>query len=180
MAHRALRGEVNDMRAWKWAICLVTLCGACNSQRLGSPAIAPEREAEIRREVQEFAATVARDVTQDGPAAWRKHFSEGPEFFMVSEGHLQFPNSASAIAGIQELRRTIKHLELDWSDVRVDPLTPELAVMGAGWHEVVELAEGKRVEDTGYFTGIAEHRNGRWQFRNAHWSVPPAPSSAVP
>jgi hypothetical protein len=168
------------MTAWKCAICLAALCTACNSQRLGSPAIAPEREAAIRQEVQQFAATVARDVTQEGPAAWRKHFSEGPEFFMASEGHLQFPNSAAAIAGIQELTRTIKHIELQFSDVRVDPLTPELAVMGASWHEVAVLAEGKRVEDAGYFTGIVELRKGHWQFRDAHWSVPPAATPAIP
>ena len=168
------------MRAWKWAMCLAALCVACNSHRLGSPALSPEREAEIQREVQEFAATVARDVTQEGPAAWRKHFSEGPEFFMASEGHVQFPDSASAIAGILGLTRTIKHIELKWSDVRVDPLTPELAVMGASWHEVAELAEGKRVEESGYFTGVVEHRKDRWQFRDAHWSVPPAATPAIP
>jgi hypothetical protein len=178
-AHSAQKRRF-DMKAWRWPICLATLFIACNSHRLGSPAISPEREAEIRREVREFAATVARDVTQDGPSSWRKHFSEGPEFFMASEGHLQFPNSAAAIAGIQELTRTIKHLELQFSDVRVDPLTPELAVMGASWHEVAELAEGKRVEDGGYFTGIVEQRKGQWQFRDAHWSVPPAAAPAIP
>jgi hypothetical protein len=165
------------MRNWKLvSVAAGLVCVACNSQRLGSPAVSPERAAEIQRQVQEFAATVAHDVTQDGPAAWRKHFSESSAFFMASEGRLQFPDSASAIAGIQELKRTIKHLELQWSDVRVDPLTPELASMGAGWHEVADLADGKRVQESGYFTGIVEHRSGRWQFRNAHWSVPPAPS----
>jgi hypothetical protein len=160
------------MHGWKWAPVLVAaLCVACNSQRLGSPAVSPEGSVEIQREVKEFAARVAHDVTQDGPAAWRKHFSESPAFFMASEGHLQFPDSASAITGIQELTRTIKHIELQWSDVRVDVLTPELAGMAAGWHEVVDLADGKRAESGGYFTGIAESRNGRWQFRNAHWSV---------
>jgi hypothetical protein len=165
------------MHYWKWAsVAVGIICIGCISQRLGSPAVSAERAAEIQREVQEFAATVAHDVTQDGPAAWRKHFSESPAFFMASEGNLQFPDSASAIAGIQELKRTIKHLELQWSNVRVDPLTPDLASMGAGWHEVADLADGKRVESSGYFTGIVEHRSGGWQFRNAHWSVPPAPS----
>lgn len=166
------------MSAWKLAAFLVVFCSACNSRRLVTPAMAPERAAEVEREVQEFAATVAHDVTQDGPAAWRKHFSESPTFFMASDGRLQFANSASAIAGIQELTRAITHIELKWSDVRVDPLTPELAGMGAGWHEVMEMSDGKRAESGGYFTGIAERRNGRWQFRNAHWSV--AAAGAAP
>lgn len=167
------------MRADKWGFLLVVMfCSACNT-RLVTPALSPERAAETDRQVKEFAATVANDVTQDGPAAWKKHFSESPAFFMASEGRLQFPDSASAITGIQELTRTIKHIELKWSDVRVDPLTPELAGMAAGWHEVTDLADGKRAESGGYFTGIAERRNGRWQFRNAHWSVAAA-TPAVP
>jgi hypothetical protein len=158
------------MRGWKLAVLLAIYCAACNS-RDGSRRLTPDRAAEVSREVKEFAAIVAHDVTQDGPAAWRKHFSEGPTFFMAVEGKLQFPDSASAAAGIQELTHMMKHIELKWSDVRVDPLTPELAGMGAGWNEVIEMADGKRVDSGGYLTGIVERRNGRWQFRNAHWSV---------
>jgi hypothetical protein len=155
---------------------LAAVCVACSSLRDGSQALSPERAAVVESDVRKFAATVAQDVAQEGPAAWRKHFANSRAFFMASEGRLQFPDSASAITGIQELTRVIKHIELQWGDIRVDPLTPELAQMGATWHEVSEDNTGKRVEDDGYFTGIAELRNGRWQFRNAHWSV----ASAAP
>jgi hypothetical protein len=165
------------MRGLKLAVSLAVFCVACNS-RDGSRGLTPERAAEVEREVQEFAAMVAHDVTQDGPAAWRKHFSDRPTFFMALDGKLQFPDGASAIAGIQELTRTIKHIELKWSDVRVDPLTPELAGMGAGWYEVVGMSDGKQVNSGGYFTGTAERRSGRWQFRNAHWSVAPSTAAA--
>jgi hypothetical protein len=40
------------------------------------------------------------------------------------------------------------------------------------------MSDGKRAESGGYFTGIAERRNGRWQFRNAHWSVAAAAPAA--
>ncbi len=33
------------------------------------------------------------------------------------------------------------------------------------------MRPGQRVEESGFFTGLAELRNGRWQFRDAHWSV---------
>lgn len=126
--------------------------------------------------MQKFAATVAHDVTKDGPAAWRKHFSDGPTFYMANDGKLQFADSAAATAGIQNLQRMIKRIELKWSDVRVDPLTPELAGFRAGWHEGIDMADRKRIESGGYFTGTVEQRNGQWQFRNAHWST----ASAVP
>jgi hypothetical protein len=36
-------------------------------------------------------------------------------------------------------------------------------------------AAGQRAEASGYLTGTLENRDGRWQFRNAHWSeaLPP-------
>lgn len=123
-----------------------------------------------------FTRTVAHDITQEGPSAWRRHFADSPAFFMASEGHLVFPNSAAATAGIQDVARSIKQIELQWGDdLRVDPLTPDLAVVAASYHEVQVSADGVRVNETGFFTGIAEHQGGRWQFRNAHWSVAGAP-----
>ena len=166
------------MRYWKRGAFLIVLVAGCGSQRDESRALTEGRAAAVDREVKEFAAIVAHDVTQDGPAAWLKHFSEGPTFFMAVDGKLQFPDSASAAAGIQKVAQVMKHIELKWSDVRVDPLTPELAGMGAGWNEVIDMADGKRVSSGGYFTGIAERRNGRWQFRNAHWSVAAAGAAA--
>jgi len=81
------------------------------------------------------------------------------------------------MAGIQNVARTIKHIELRWGDdLRVDPLTPELAVVATSWHEVLVDAAGNSVKQTGFFSGTAEYRDGRWQFRNAHWSVAVAPA----
>jgi hypothetical protein len=137
------------------------------------------RAAAVDDSVRAFARAVAHDITQEGPAAWRRHFVDSPAFFMASEGRLVFPNSASATAGIRDFAGTIKQIELRWGDdLRVDPLTPDLAVVAASWREVRVGTDGRRLEEAGFFTGTAEHRDGRWQFRNAHWSVA-APPPAV-
>jgi hypothetical protein len=135
------------------------------------------RAAAVEDGVRAFARTVAHDVTEEGPAAWRRHFADSPSFFMAANGQLVFPDSAAATAGIQDLTRNFKHIELHWGDdLRVDPLTPDLAVVAASWREVLVSTAGRSMEETGFFTGTAERRDGRWQFRNAHWSVAvPAP-----
>jgi hypothetical protein len=116
--------------------------------------------------------TVSHDVTQDGPVAWRKHFADTPAFFMAVNGQLAFANSADVTAKLPNVAHAIKHIELRWgNDLRVDPLTETLGVVATTWHEVILNAEGKRDEESGYFTGTVELRDGRWQFRNAHWSV---------
>jgi hypothetical protein len=77
------------MNRWKLAVFVAFFCAACNS-RGGSRGLPPERAAEVSREVQEFAAMAAHDVTQDGPAAWRKHFSDGPTFSWLWKGSCSF------------------------------------------------------------------------------------------
>jgi hypothetical protein len=156
-------------------LLFVVLCVACDSHQdlsSRSQSLTPARASAVERDVRAYASAVAHDVTQEGPTAWRRHFADSPSFFMASQGHLVFPNSASATTGIQDFARTIEHMELHWGeDLRVDPLTPELAVMAAPWHEVRVDTAGTRVDETGFFTAIAEYRNGHWQFRDAHWSV---------
>lgn len=159
------------MRILQWTLLLAIVACAASAQ------LTPARAAAVGNGVQAFMMAVAHDITQDGPVAWRKHFADSPAFFMAADGRLVFPNSAAAKTGIQDLTRAIKRIELRWGDdLRVDPLTTNLAVVAASYHEVQVDAAGKRVEESGYFTGTAEYHDGRWQFRNAHWSdpVPPA------
>jgi len=85
---------------------------------------------------------------------------------------------AAARAALKELAVTLPHVELRWgSDLRVDALTPTLAVVASSYREVRVDAAGHRVNEAGFFTALVEFREGRWQLRNAHWSVPLPPSS---
>lgn len=157
------------MRIWQWALWVTILSAGCST---APRQLTSSRTAEIDKEVRAFAQDVARGVTREGPTAWRRYFSEGPEFFMAAEGRLAFPNGASAIAAIPELARSIKQIELQWGEeLRVDPLAPDLAVLATPYHEIRTSADGNRVDDAGYFTGTTEYKGGHWQFRNAHWSV---------
>lgn len=147
-------------------------CGLGFGVPTGSASFTAARKAGVEQEVRQFAAGVSRDLTQQGPAAWQKHFEDSPAFFMASEGKLVFPNRQAARQAIVELTHTIQHIELTWGeDLRVDPLTPQFAVIASSWHEVQSDKEGHQTTEDGFFTGLAECHNGQWQFRNAHWSV---------
>ncbi len=151
-----------------FAGCLVNVAGASESQRL-----TPARAAAVDRAVDAFMQTVAHSVTQDGPAAWLKYFGSGPAFFMAVNGQMAFPNAAAAQEGTRKFAQTITHTELRWGDdLRVDPLTADLAIVATSWRETMVDVAGHRADQAGYFTGLAEYRDGRWQFREAHWSSP--------
>lgn len=168
-------------------LCAIVLYAAaiagCGRQPVASgepQALTAGRAAQVEHDVRTFMQTVAHDVTQDSPTAWLKHFTDVPAFFMAVDGHMAFPNYAAASNGTQAFARGTKHIELVWGndeqkDVRVDPLTPNLAVVATPWHEVIVNAAGESVTTTGYFTGVPEFRDGRWQLRDAHWSSPLIP-----
>jgi hypothetical protein len=134
--------------------------------------------AAVEAGVRDFMRRVAHDVTQDGPSAWSKYFANSPAFFMAVNGKIAFASGADAIAGLPQVAKALKQIDLKWDDLRVDPLAPDLAMVAAPYHEVQLWADGRRVEDSGYFTGVVQSRDGRWQFRNCHWSepVPPSPT----
>jgi len=153
------------MRIWLFVLLLATALPG-KSQSPITPG-----DAEVGRAVRTFARTVAHDVTGEGPSAWSRYFSEGPSFFMVVNGQMIFPNGAAARAAMPELQRRFRRIELEWGDdLRVDPLSPNLAVMAASYHEIQALATGETVDERGFFTGVAELRDGRWRFRDCHWS----------
>jgi hypothetical protein len=172
------------MRIWHGALLLAALTIAIGIEtRATAPGepqgLTPTGTTAVEEGVRAFARAVAHDVTKEGPAARRRHLSDSPSFFMASEGQLVFPNRAAATAAIQNLEETIKQIELKWGDdLRIDPLTKNLAVVATSYHEVRVSTDGLRIEENGFFTGIAEYRGGRWQFRNAHWSVIAPPVAA--
>ena len=151
---------------------LLTGCGLGFDVSENSPHLTAGRKAAVEQEVRQFAAAVSRDITQQGPGAWEKHFADSPAFFMASEGKLVFPSRQAASQAIGELTHSIQHIELTWGDdLRVDALTPEFAVVASSWHEVQSDKEGHQTTESGFFTGLAQRHNGHWEFRNAHWSV---------
>jgi hypothetical protein len=161
------------------SLLAVAGCGSQHPAPADTRSLTPERATAVQENVRAFMRDVAHDITQDGPSDWRKYFAGTPEFFMAVDGKIAFANSADAAAGIQQVAQAIKQIELKWGDdLRVDPLAPDLAVVAAPFHELQVWADGHHVEENGYFTGVVQYREGRWQFRDAHWSnpIPPPPA----
>ncbi len=168
--------------------CIVLLaillpgCLGCQALRppVGEPqSLTPERAVKINSGVRAFMRDVAYDISKNGPAAWQKHFVAGPEFFMAANGNWVFQSGATAATGVQDLAGSIKQITLEWGgDLRVDPLAHDLAMVASPYHEIRVDNAGVRVEENGFFTGVAQYGDGRWKFRDAHWSVPVPPPPA--
>jgi hypothetical protein len=126
----------------------------------------------IRDSVRQFAVQIARDLARDGPAAWLAHFEDHPRFFMASDGALVFPDHDSATVFVEGLARAIAAVDLDWVDLRVEPVAPGLAVIASAYHEAITDTAGATITFGGYVTGLARHTEGGWRLRHLHWSSP--------
>ena len=154
---------------------VLLVCPIANAGDQGRPNLSNSEAAAVTRMVQDFMATVARDVTADGPRAWRNYLSQQHAFVMASNGQLVFESGEAAQKGIGSLEQTIEDIKLHWGQgLHIDPLTDTLAEVGVPFHETLVRKAGQRVSVDGYFTGLAERSDIGWQFRSAHWSVPAA------
>ncbi len=160
------------------AVLLALVAAGCGSPAgvgTGSAASAPPPRSAEEASVRAFVQAVAQEVSREGPGAWRRAFTDGPEFFMAANGQLVFTDGAAAARGIEALTHTLPKIELRFGDdVRVQVLTDTLALIGCSYSEVQTNAQGQPHTDRGYFTALAERRDGQWRFRSAHWSsLPP-------
>jgi hypothetical protein len=124
----------------------------------------------VQEGVHHMADAVVQDLHNDGPVAWLRYFSHSQAFFMVSNGQLVFPNNDSADTFVHEYAKQIIRVDLIWNGIRVDSLSPQLAVLAASYHETLISATGVQDTSSGYFTGVVEYTSTGWKFRNAHWS----------
>jgi len=162
---------------------IIALMGSlgCHAPVESARVLKPASRAVVEANVRLFMTAVAHDVTSEGPMAWQRYFADGPEFFMAVNGQLAFPNGQAAAQAIPQIAQNFQHIELRWGgDLRLDVLTEDLCVVGVSYTEVIELRPGVKGmpqgTENGYFTGLAERQNGKWRFRDAHWSLPVAPA----
>ena len=110
-------------------------CMGCRALRApaGEPqSLTPERAVRINSGVRAFMGDVAYDVTKNGPAAWQKHFIEGPEFFMAANGNWVFQSGATAATGVATPQRFIPR-SISTRTPIVTPRRVAAALSGARW-----------------------------------------------
>lgn len=150
------------------AMLFIVLLTSCETR---TPRLDQRQIAAIQDSVRQMAANVERDVTFEGTKAWLRYFDHSPHFYMASEGALVFPNIDSAAIFVDSFSRQIRSLQLQWSDIGVDPLSLDLAGMKARFHEIVTDTSGHQISQDGYCTALVELKSTGWQFRNLHWSA---------
>jgi hypothetical protein len=128
--------------------------------------------ASVKDSVQLLAANTAKDISTKGPIAWLDYFEDASDFFMASNGDMAFADYKTADLFIKNtLVKQIPHINLKWSNIRIDPLTPQIAIIGANFHEDITDSLGKVTPFDGYFTAAAHQTAKGWKYRNAHWSI---------
>jgi hypothetical protein len=138
-------------------------------------ALEPTHAEAMRDSVRQFARQIVRGLADDGPMAWLRYFETTPAFFMASDGRLVFPSNDSATVFVQHLGDVVSAIDLEWTDLRVEPLAPGIAVVAAAYREAITDTSGATTSFGGFLTGVARHTPDGWRLRNLHWSSPVPP-----
>lgn len=136
--------------------------------------LSEDQSRAVKDSVLKLANMTAKGISTKGPIAWLDYFEDSAGFFMANDGSIQLPDYKTANSFIKTtLVKAISKITLKWSAIRVDPLTPEIAVMAAGYHEDITDASGKTTPYDGYFTAVVHKTAAGWKFRDEHWSSTP-------
>ena len=159
---------------WMVALTFVVPGSVLEAAAGGSEPVTIAMRGEIDVAVRRMAASIAADLSRDGPTAWIRYFDDDPRFLMAADGKLQFDGIAAARSFLSDFGKRITHVELTWTDVRVDPLAPGVATLAASYREALTDTQGHTMRPNGYFTGVAVRRADGWKLQSLHWSSPAA------
>ena len=134
----------------------------------------PATHDSIEGGVRQMMSRIPSDLSRYGPTAWLRYFDDDPRFLMAADGKLQFDGIASARSFLSTFSKSISHVELAWTSVKVDPLEPGMASVAASYSEVLTDTQGHANRPHGYFTGLVLQTPMGWKLRWAHWSSLPA------
>jgi hypothetical protein len=148
---------------------MISLFISCKN---GGGQFTADESALVKDSVTRMAANIAKDVSAKGPVAWLDYFENDPGFFMASDGKLALKDYSSAKAFVKDkLPKMMSKINLQWRNVKVDPLAASFAAMGADFHEDIILAGGTKMAVDGYFTCTAHFDGTSWKLRNLNWAV---------
>jgi hypothetical protein len=133
--------------------------------------LTPEEIQQVRVSVTQFTSNMARDLSAKGPITWNDYIDDSPNFFMADVGQIVFKDGSKAKVFIQDtLSKSITKIDLTFSNMRIDPLTKNIAIIGSDYHEDITNSSDVSASYDGYFTGTALKENDQWKLRDAHWS----------
>ena len=151
-------------------LAILSAAVACAHDR--TPDLDPAHALALRDSVMEVAQRIPGDLSADGPSAWLRYFETGPAFFMANDGRIVLPSSDSARVFVEYLSRQLSAVDLNWLDLRVEPLAPGVAALAASYRETITYTAGSDTTFGGYVTGVARHAGDGWRLQHLHWSSP--------
>jgi hypothetical protein len=153
-------------------LAAIALSFSCNYAK---PQLTPDEIWHVQRKVTRLTKNIEKDLSAKGPSAWINYVQDTANFFMANDGKLAFKDSKSAIAFIRDtLVKNTSKINLQWNNMRVDPLSNSIASIGSDYHEEATDKNGKTITWNGYFTATAVLIDDNWKLRNMHWSSVPA------
>ena len=102
------------------------------------------------------AADTARDADRVVALLW-------PDYQMVADGSRV--SYADVVQGSQDFMASLDFFHTTWSDLRVIPLTRDLAISSFFFRDSIGTKDGQLIQNRGPNTFVWERREGVWRVR---------------
>ncbi|MCA8978055.1 MAG: nuclear transport factor 2 family protein [Planctomycetes bacterium] len=154
-------------RAASLAILAAAALAACASPPLSATA-ETATVAEIRRDLESIPAALAAR----GPNGWLGH-CDPADFRMISDGAVKFASFGELRTAMAGFAMTVRAMELNWRDLRIEPMTDRLAWFSTAYDERITDTVGGESTFDGSVTGMLRRVGNRWLITRLHWSQRP-------
>ncbi len=140
-------------------VTVTALFQACAEER--SPASTPSGLSAVHADVEALVRTFhAADTAMDAEAVINLLWSD---YEMLVDGQrLSFEQVAQ---GSRDFMSSLQSFRTVWSDLKVLPLTPELALASFTFRDSILTSSGELIQSHGPTTLLWERRGGEWRMR---------------
>jgi len=163
---------ISTYNSIKYRLLLLPVIAVIFSCNYSKPQLTYGEIGYVQGQVTGLTKNISKDLATKGPAAWLDYIQDTSYFFMANNGELNFKDYKSAAAFVKDsLVTKVKSINLQWNNLRVDPLSDYAACLGADYHEDITGTNGKTATFDGYVTATAVLIGDDWKLRNLHWSA---------
>lgn len=151
-------------------VSVTVLFQACAEEE--SPPSTPSNLSAVAADIEALVRTFhAADTAMDAEAVVNLLW---PDYEMLVDG--QRRSFEQVAQDSRDFMSSLQSFRTVWSDLKVLPLTPDLALVSFTFRDSILTSSGKLIQSQGPTTLLWERRGGKWRIRFGdadHYPVPP-------
>ena len=125
----------------------------------------------ISTEVTSAFEAYVEDINDGNTSNIPEYFTDDTAFYWVEDGLLAYENKQAMIESLEAFTANSSDVSMKIEDLRVTPLTSEVATLYAAYVQEIKFASGFELNLDGAMTIVLGKEGDTWKFLNGHSSI---------